>query len=89
MKRSADFLLRQVAGEQVLVPVGTAAVSFPGMISVNDSGSYIWQLLEQEQTMDVLVEAMTQRYDVDADQARQDTEAFVKKLSKVQAIIME
>lgn len=87
MKRSADFLLRQVADKQVLVPVGAAAVKFPGMVSVNDSGSFIWQLLDQEQTIDTLVDAMTQRYDVDAAQARLDTEEFVKKLCSVDAIV--
>ena len=72
MKRSGDFLLRQVAGKYVLVPVGEAAVKFPGMITVNESGSYIWQLLESEQTMAALVDAITLRYEVDRAQAQLD-----------------
>ena len=87
MKRSSDFLLRSVAGKQVLVPVGSAAVAFPGMVNVNAAGSYIWQLLEQEQTLDTLVVAITEKYEVDADTARADVEAFVNKLQSVHAII--
>ena len=87
MKRSADFLLRQVAGKYVLVPVGEAAVKFPGMITVNESGSYVWQLLEREQTMAALVDAITLRYEVDHAQAQLDVENFVKKLCSEQAIL--
>ena len=45
MKRSADFLLREVADTQVLVPLGDAMLKFPGMVTLNSTGVYIWGLL--------------------------------------------
>lgn len=87
MKRSADFLLRDVAGTLVIVPVGAAVSAFPGMITLNPTGAYIWELLEQEQTVDSLVEAMIARYDVDAKKAREDVEAFVEKMQSTGAIV--
>ena len=87
MKRSSDFLLRTVAGKQVLVPVGAAAVAFPGMVNVNSTGSYLWQLLEQEQTLDSLVISVTDKYDVSRETAEADIEKFVNKLRTIQAII--
>lgn len=87
MKRSADFLLRDVAGTLVVVPVGAAVSGFPGMITLNPTGAYIWELLEQEQTVDSLVEAITARYDVDAKKAREDVEAFVERLQSTGAIV--
>lgn len=86
MKRSADFLLRDVAGTLVIVPVGAAVAGFPGMITLNPTGAYIWELLEQEQTVESLVEAVTTRYDVDADKARADVEAFVGRLRSTGAV---
>lgn len=86
MKRSADFLLRQVAGSWVLVPVGEATKRFPGMIRVNDTGCYIWELLETEQTKEGLVDALVTRYDVSREKAAQDVDAFVNKLIPTGAV---
>ena len=87
MKRSANFLLREVADTLVLVPLGEAAISFPGMVTLNATGAYIWELLEQEQTVDSLVEAMAERYDAPAEKIREDVEALVERLRSVGAIV--
>lgn len=89
MKRSADFLLREVAGTQVLVPVGAAAVSFPGMVTLNSTGVCIWELLEQEQTVQTLTEALMDRYAVDQETAQTDVEGFVNKLIPIGAILAD
>ena len=89
MKRAECFLLREVAGKQVVVPLGKAAENFNGMLTLNGTGAYLWQLLEQEQTEDSLVMAFRQRYDVDEETARKDISAFVDKLRSVSAIIEE
>lgn len=86
MKRNPDFLLREVAGTSVIVPVGAATTAFPGMITLNATGIYIWQLLEQEQTEQSLVAAMTERYDVSEEKALEDVRAFVERLKHVGAV---
>ena len=87
MKRNADFLLRQVAGSQVLVPVGAATKRFPGMIRVNPTGCYLWELLETEQTRESLAMALQERYEVTLEQAAKDVDAFVEKLLPTGAIV--
>ena len=87
MKRNPDFLLNTVAGKQVLVPVGKAAVKFPGMVSVNNTGAYIWELLENEITMDAVIAEITTRYDVSAEIAQKDAALFIERLRSVKAII--
>ena len=86
MKRSSDFILRDVAGTLVIVPVGSAVSDFPGMITLNSTGAYIWELLESEQTVESLVEALQARYDVEQDLARTDVEAFIKRLQSTGAL---
>ena len=87
MKRNSDFLLRNVADSLVVVPVGPATASFPGMITLNATGAYIWELLEQEQTVESLVAALTQTYEVTEEQARQDVQNFVNRLIPTGAIL--
>jgi len=87
MKRSADFLLREVAGTQVLVPVGPAAEGFYGMVTLNGTGVFLWELLDREQTLQSLTEALMAEYAVDQALAQKDVEAFVGKLRATGAIV--
>ncbi len=87
MRRNPDFLVRQVAGKTVLAPVGAAAEKFSGMISINSSGKTLWDLLEQEQTVDSLAQALTEKYEVSIEQAREDVEKFVASLIPTGAVI--
>ena len=86
MKRNANFLLREVAGKQVVVPLGKAAVAFPGMLNRNGSGVELWNLLENEQTEDSMVAAMCEKYAVEESVARADIVVFLEKLRSVGAL---
>ena len=87
MKRSENFVLSEVAGTKVLVPIGDAAVTFPGMVTMNGAGTLIWEQLAQEKTLEQLAEAMVEHYAVDLETARADAEAFVNKLIPIGAIL--
>lgn len=87
MKRNSDFLLKNVAGKQVLVPVGKAAAIFPGMITVNGSGKFIWELLVEDKTFEQVVDAITNHYEIDAETAQKDASIFIERLRTVKAII--
>lgn len=87
MIRNGNYLLRQVADTWVIVPVGQAAVEFAGMVTLNATGAYIWELLEKEQTLESLAEALQAYYEVDYDRAYQDARTFVEKLIPVGAIL--
>ena len=87
MKRSGEFLLQDVAGTLVIVPVGAAVSAFPGMITLNATGAYIWQLLETEQTVQSLTDALVARYEVSAETAAADVEAFLARLKPTGALV--
>lgn len=86
MRRNFDFLLKDVADTLVIVPTGNATLDFPGMITVNSTGAYLWELLEKPQTMQTLTQAMMDRYEVDEATALADVKAFTEKLTRVGAI---
>lgn len=87
MKRNPEFLLREVAGSLVAVPVGAATVAFPGMITLNGTGAYLWELLETEQTVESLAAALVARYEVTDQVAQADVRAFVARLIPTGAIL--
>lgn len=87
MKRNENFLLRDVAGTLVIVPVGAAVSAFPGMITLNATGAYIWELLETEQTVQTLTDALVDHYEVDRETAQADVERFLQKLQPTGALV--
>ena len=86
MIRNAQFIMRVVVDKQVIVPVGEAAENFHGMLSVNTTGAYIWELLEKEQTEESLAQALAEKYEVSVQIALSDVRHFLGKLRKVGAI---
>lgn len=87
MRRNPDFLLREVADTTVVVPVGEATREFSGMVTLNASGAYLWELLACEQTVESLTAALLEQYEVTEEIARADVEKFVKRLLPTGAIL--
>lgn len=81
MKISKQFLLRNVAGRNVIVPVGSAVLDFNAMITVNETGAFLFSLLqENDMTEEQLVDAITAEYDVSKEKATEDIKAFCEKI---------
>ena len=81
MKLKEGFVLRQVAGENVVIPTGDA-LNLNKMITLNSTGAFLWKLLEQETDEDAMVAATLEEYDVDEASARTHVSAFVAKLKE-------
>ena len=80
MKLKEGLLLRQVAGENVVLNVGTA-VDLNGMITLNDTGCTLWKRLERGGAeLPELTRALLDEYDVDEQTAAAAATRFVEKL---------
>lgn len=79
MKIKDGFLLREVAGSHIVVPLGGAA-DFGGMMTLNPVGAYLWAALETDTNEETLTEKILAEYDIDAETAARDVHAFAEKL---------
>lgn len=86
MRASKDFIMREIAGEHILVPVGAAAARFNGLITMNELGRFIFDLLAQEQTVEQLAERIVGEYDVPLETATEDTREFLQQLRDIGAL---
>lgn len=48
MKIKEGFILRNVAGSYVVVPIGEATLDFNGMMSLNETGAFLFGKLIQK-----------------------------------------
>ena len=82
MKLKKNFVLRQVAGAWVVLPLGAETVNFSGMLQLNDSGAMLWRVLEAGGDKEALVDALLGEYDVTREQAEADVQEFLAKLTQ-------
>ncbi|MBQ7822158.1 MAG: PqqD family protein [Clostridia bacterium] len=80
MKIRKGFLMREVAGKNVVIATGDAARNFNGIIKLNESATLLWHLLERGADEAELVDTITETYDVDITTAQNDVSMFVTKL---------
>lgn len=79
MKIKDGFLLREVAGSHIVVPLG-GATDFGGMMTLNPVGAVLWAAMESDTDENALTEKLLAEYDVDAQTAARDVHRFTEKL---------
>ncbi len=79
MKIRDTFMLSEVAGMPVVVPLG-AESTFRNMIKLNETGAFLWEKLQKEISREELAAAMVEKYGIDATLALSDTDAFLESL---------
>lgn len=79
MKIKDGYILRTIAGDNVVLPSGDE-LDLSIMITLNDTGRFLWERLEKGAETDELVAALLAEYEVDEATARAGVEAFVEKL---------
>ena len=81
MKISKEFMLREIAGEYIVVPTGQAVFQFMGLITVNEVGAFLWSLLQkQECTLEYLTQMLWQEYEVEEQCGKKDVSEFLETL---------
>ena len=82
MKIKSGFVVRTVGGEHVAVPVGERAKHFHGMLSLNDSGAFLWSFFSEDKTKEDAVSALLEEYAVEKEIAQKDVDEFIAVLEK-------
>ena len=80
LKLKDGFILRQIAGETMVIPSGEE-LDLNMMITLNETGRFLWERLQNGTTEDALVAALLEEYDVDEATARAQVVKFVEKLN--------
>lgn len=83
MKAIQGVILREIAGEHLLIPTGQAALRIHGMVNLSESGLVLWNKLQSDCTEQVLVDALLAEYEVERETAAADVRDFVAQMVDV------
>ena len=80
MRIMEGFHLRSIAGEMIAVPTGAVATKLSGLAILNETGQFLFELLQSEQTEESLIQAMLDNYEIDRENATSDVLEFISAL---------
>ncbi len=87
MKIKKGFILREVAGNYIVVAVGEMVKEFNGVINLNQTGAFMWKHMEQGGDQESLVDAILREYNVEKEKAEVDAKRFIDTLTKAGLLV--
>lgn len=78
--KRTDYVTRNIAGETIVVPVRGRVGDLDSIYTVNEVGTTIWELIDGEHSVDQIVAAVQETYEVSEEDARKDVTEFIQTL---------
>ena len=85
-KLKSGFLIREIGGQIMAVPIGKQTSEIHGMIALSESGKLLWKALEKGAEIEELADILTSEYEVGRDVALNDVQLFVNSLKSQGAL---
>lgn len=89
MRIKNGFVLREVAGQIMVIATGEASKDFHGMIKLNVTGKVIWLALQEGLSEEEIAKRLQEQFDVDSEKALQDTHAFLQQMEDMGFLVNE
>lgn len=82
LSRGEDFVFNEVDGELVMMNIETGSYA-----SMNETGKSIWNLIEEPKSVDVILDALLEEYDIDRATAESEVLPFIEKLLEQKIVV--
>lgn len=89
MRIKKGFVLREVAGQNMVIATGEASKDFHGMIKLNNTGKEIWQGLQDGLSEAEIAKNLQEKYQIEGEKAEQDTKEFIGKMLEMGFVVNE
>lgn len=86
MKIRKGFVVREVAGEIIAVPTGELVKDFQEIITLTKSAKFVWDLLQEDRTIEDIKSKLVEKYKIDEERAKKDIEQFIENLREANVI---
>lgn len=82
MKIKKGFVLREVAGNFIVVPTGSLVKSFNGVVNLNQTGAFLWSKCSEEIDREYLKKELMAEYQIDEETALKGVDKFIETVKK-------
>jgi methyltransferase-like protein len=81
LSHSPSVVTRKTGNEYVLVPVTDNIADMDSVYTLNETGAFIWEQIDGKKSVEVIIDAMTEEYDIDKSTATTDVLEFIFKMN--------
>lgn len=85
MKIKDGYIVRKIGTKYYAVSAARAAEG-GGMIALNETGAFIWELLKNDTDVAAIAKELAEKYEIDLETATRDSEAFICMLKEAGAL---
>lgn len=82
MKIKDGFVVRKIANQYMAVPVGARAKELHGMIGLNETAAFLWELMKEDRTEEELAAMLYDEYEISEEKALKTVQRFCELLEK-------
>lgn len=79
MKINRDFMMRDIAGEKIVVPTGESA-KLNALITLNSVAAFLWEALQEDRSPEEVEKMVLDEYEVDEETVKRDVNGFIDAL---------
>lgn len=87
LSHSPSVVTRKTGSEYVLVPIANNIADMNSVYTLNETGAFIWELIDGKRDVDELISELTKEYDIDAASAEADVMDFIEKMNRYLIVI--
>jgi hypothetical protein len=85
-RKDTNLVTREIAGETIIVPIKNKVGDLNSIYTLNEIGSMIWQLIDDQKSVNQIVEEVCMAYEVGREEAEKDTLEFLNTLKEAGVI---
>ena len=83
MKAKSGFVLRDVVGEKILMPVGENITKFNGTVLLNTVSAFVWEKMQEPVSKEELLQAVLDKFEVDEETASHDLDKLLEAFAEL------
>ena len=83
MKAKSGFVLRDVVGEKILMPVGENITKFNGAVLLNTVSAFVWEKMQEPVSREALLQAVLDKFEVDEETASRDLNGLLETFAEI------
>ena len=78
---SPDIVTRKTGNEYVLVPVANNIADMNSVYTLNETGAFIWDLIDGKRNIEEIISLLTEEYDINKQSASEDVISLINNMS--------
>ena len=82
LSHSTTVVTRKTGNEYILVPVTNNIADMNSVFTLNETGAFIWDQIDGKRSVEEIITALTEEYDIDDGTASEDVFTFIDNMNK-------